>query len=195
MFCVIMLIVMYRVSRKNALSECCWSHSTQAHKWKNNISKYIKYNSLVVIVAPQDPQIVGLSPGSKLKHRRVLAARCFFFVPVVEVTGTLTSSPLDVEYTSWRERDSSQLASRRSSSLKLRVPTSPWQVTSKWTSSSFQVLGSSVGQMLQSKSSRLTTDGWHSPQPQHFSRRSRKGDVRMDKKFEKYLVDPHQQVD
>ena len=141
-------------------------------------------------VPPQDPQMVGLSPGSKLKHSRVLEARCFFFVPVVEVTGTLTSSPLDVEYTSWRERDSSQLVSRRSSSLKLRVPTSPSQVTSKWTSSSFQVLGSSVGQMLQSKSSRLTTNGWHSPQPQHFSRRSEEATVRMDKTYKEFLKVP-----
>ena len=154
---------------------------------------YIKNNSLVVNAIPQDPQMVGLSPGSKLKHSRVFEARCFFFLPLVNLTGTLTSSPFDVEYTSWRERDSIHLASRRSSSLKLMVPTSPSQVTSKWTSSSFQVLGSSVGQMLQSKSSRLTTNGWHSPQPQHFSRRSWKGDVMMDKtykKFEIYLVDP-----
>ena len=142
--------------------------------YKPQTRYHYQYLLTVVVSVPQDSQIACFIsiPSLKLRQMRVRLVIVLVWMPTDDVIGSLKSPWLEVEYASSRDAHCSHLTSRRLSNWKLKVPSSSSQMTLKFKSSAVHVLGSSVGQMEQSKFCRFTTAGWHSPQPQHFFWRS-----------------------
>ena len=135
---------------------------------------HYQYLLIVVVSIPQDLQISRfvLIPSINFRQMWVRPVIVLFWTPAVDEMASKTFSWVEVECASSRDAHCSHLTSRRLSNWKVTVPSSSLQVTSKLKSWSVHVLGSSVGQMEQSNWCRLTTAGWHSPQPQHFFCRS-----------------------
>ena len=135
---------------------------------------HYQYLLIVVVSIPQDLQIARfvLIPSMNFRQMWVRPVIVLFWTPAVDEMASKTFSWVEVECASSRDAHCSHLTSRRLSNWKVTVPSSSLQVTSKLKSWPVHVLGSSVGQMEQSNWCRLTTAGWHSPQPQHLFCRS-----------------------
>ena len=135
---------------------------------------HYQYLLIVVVSIPQDLQIAPfvLIPSMNFRQMWFRPVIVLFWTPAVDEMASKTFSWVEVECSSSRDAHCSHLTSRRLSNWKVTVPSSSLQVTSKLKSWPVHVLGSSVGQMEQSNWCRLTTAGWHSPQPQHFFCRS-----------------------